>query len=88
MSIVSRRGFLQALAGCVAASTCLPVLERAMAAVEPMVARAAVWGSGGAYLDMASANAMLKELYSPAAIENFAYTPESLREATSWVYES
>lgn len=52
----------------------MPALEKALQAVEPMVARASVWG--GAYLDMAAMNAMLKEWYSPDAIANFAHDAE------------
>ena len=74
--MLSRRGFFQGLIACAAASTCMPALEKCLAAVEPMVARASVMG--GAYLDMASANAMLKEWYSPEKIENLAYSESPL----------
>ena len=62
---------------CAAAATCMPALEKCLAAVEPMIAKATVKTWGGSYIDMSAMNAMLKEFYSPEKLEHLTYS-ESL----------
>lgn len=71
--MLSRRRFLSFLVAGAAAATAMPALEKALAAVEPMLASGAASRLGGAYLDLGAANAALKEYYSDQRVENLAY---------------
>lgn len=78
MERLSRRGFLQAMVGAIAAAGNVSRLEKLLQVVEPQIKTFALTRSYS-YFDLSSANGLLKEYYKPEMIENLAFTANPYR---------